>query len=352
MDLSMPVLDGVEATRAVLQAVPGDAGRRADVVLGPRAGAAGARGRRCRLSAEGCRAAMCCAKRSGRPLEVTPRSTRGSPGCCCRAAGVADPLSPREREVLALVAEGMANKQIARALGITERTVKAHLGSAFRQIGVGRPHECRDVAARSPDGSGLLASDPASPGSGRMDARDLCTDCPILPRSRRLPDPPRRVGVDGRNLARVVRLLRLRLLRGLLRRPAVLRSARRDRRDDLGVPARSRSPSWCARSARSLFGYMGDRLGRRTTLLWTIGIMGVATGLIGLLPDLRAGRLARRRAARPAARRAGPLARRRVGRLDPHRDRALRTRQARLLRVDPPARARPSARSSRPRCSS
>ncbi|KQZ84623.1 MFS transporter [Microbacterium sp. Root166] len=33
-----------------------------------------------------------------------------------------------------------------------------------------------------------------------------------------------------------------------------------------------------------LFGYMGDRLGRRATLLWTIGIMGVATGLIGVLP--------------------------------------------------------------------
>ena len=29
---------------------------------------------------------------------------------------------------------------------------------------------------------------------------------------------------------------------------------------------------------------MGDRLGRRTTLLWTVGVMGVATGLIGLLP--------------------------------------------------------------------
>jgi MFS family permease len=33
-----------------------------------------------------------------------------------------------------------------------------------------------------------------------------------------------------------------------------------------------------------VFGYMGDRLGRRATLLWTIGIMGVATGLIGMLP--------------------------------------------------------------------
>lgn len=33
-----------------------------------------------------------------------------------------------------------------------------------------------------------------------------------------------------------------------------------------------------------IFGHMGDRIGRRATLLWTIGIMGVATGLIGLLP--------------------------------------------------------------------
>lgn len=33
-----------------------------------------------------------------------------------------------------------------------------------------------------------------------------------------------------------------------------------------------------------IFGHMGDRLGRRATLLWTVGLMGVATGLIGLLP--------------------------------------------------------------------
>lgn len=33
-----------------------------------------------------------------------------------------------------------------------------------------------------------------------------------------------------------------------------------------------------------IFGYMGDRLGRRATLLWTVAIMGVATGAIGLLP--------------------------------------------------------------------
>jgi DNA-binding NarL/FixJ family response regulator len=45
-------------------------------------------------------------------------------------------LSAREREVLALVAEGLPNKLIARQLEISEKTVKAHLTSVFAQIGV------------------------------------------------------------------------------------------------------------------------------------------------------------------------------------------------------------------------
>jgi DNA-binding NarL/FixJ family response regulator len=47
-----------------------------------------------------------------------------------------DGMSPREVEVLRLVAQGLANKQIGRRLGITERTVKAHLGRVFRALGV------------------------------------------------------------------------------------------------------------------------------------------------------------------------------------------------------------------------
>ena len=38
--------------------------------------------------------------------------------------------------MLRLVVEGLLNKQIASRLGITERTVKAHLTSVFQQIGV------------------------------------------------------------------------------------------------------------------------------------------------------------------------------------------------------------------------
>jgi DNA-binding NarL/FixJ family response regulator len=45
-------------------------------------------------------------------------------------------LSSREVEVLRLAASGLANKQIARRLGISESTVKVHLGSVFRRIGV------------------------------------------------------------------------------------------------------------------------------------------------------------------------------------------------------------------------
>lgn len=48
----------------------------------------------------------------------------------------ADILSEREKEVLQLVADGLANKQIAARLGISERTVKAHLGNIFKEIGV------------------------------------------------------------------------------------------------------------------------------------------------------------------------------------------------------------------------
>jgi DNA-binding NarL/FixJ family response regulator len=44
-------------------------------------------------------------------------------------------LSEREREVLRLVAEGQPTKQVARSLGITERTVKFHVNSIFHKLG-------------------------------------------------------------------------------------------------------------------------------------------------------------------------------------------------------------------------
>ena len=45
-------------------------------------------------------------------------------------------LTVREHEVLALVADGLANREIARSLGISEHTVKFHLASIFGKLGV------------------------------------------------------------------------------------------------------------------------------------------------------------------------------------------------------------------------
>jgi DNA-binding NarL/FixJ family response regulator len=45
-------------------------------------------------------------------------------------------LTPQQFKVLVLVAEGQLNKQIADALGISERTVKAHLSALFEKLGV------------------------------------------------------------------------------------------------------------------------------------------------------------------------------------------------------------------------
>jgi two-component system, NarL family, response regulator LiaR len=47
-----------------------------------------------------------------------------------------DPLTPREREVLALIGRGMPNKIIARELSLSEKTVKAHVSSILAKLGV------------------------------------------------------------------------------------------------------------------------------------------------------------------------------------------------------------------------
>jgi DNA-binding NarL/FixJ family response regulator len=45
-------------------------------------------------------------------------------------------LTPRERDVLALICRGYANKRIARELGVSEKTVKAHVGHLLAKLGV------------------------------------------------------------------------------------------------------------------------------------------------------------------------------------------------------------------------
>jgi DNA-binding NarL/FixJ family response regulator len=138
MDLSMPNMDGVSATRALLEQRPGVAvvvlTSFADQARVAEALAAGAVGYLLKDSdPRDLLAGIRAAAAGHAPLD--PRVARGLLPSMRRDP--AEALSERERQVLRLVAKGMANKQIGRALGISEHTVKVHLGNVFRHIGVG-----------------------------------------------------------------------------------------------------------------------------------------------------------------------------------------------------------------------
>jgi DNA-binding NarL/FixJ family response regulator len=138
MDLEMPVLDGIEATRRIRAAQP----EVAVVVLTSfsdrerilRALDAGAVGYLLKdAEPDELARAIEAAARGESPLD--PKAARALLSAR-RTPAPADALSEREREVLAMVGEGLANKAIARRLGISEKTVKAHLTSVYREIGV------------------------------------------------------------------------------------------------------------------------------------------------------------------------------------------------------------------------
>jgi len=74
------------------------------------------------------------------------------------ATGTSEPLTDREREVLRLVASGLANKAIASELGITERTARTHVSNILGKLGLAsrtqaalyaRDHGLDDEGAKS-----------------------------------------------------------------------------------------------------------------------------------------------------------------------------------------------------------
>jgi NarL family two-component system response regulator YdfI len=63
-------------------------------------------------------------------------------------ADLAEPLTPRESEVLQMLASGLANKEIAARLGISEHTVKFHVASILGKLGAGTRTEAVSLGIR------------------------------------------------------------------------------------------------------------------------------------------------------------------------------------------------------------
>jgi DNA-binding NarL/FixJ family response regulator len=151
MDLRMPRLDGIEATRRLHE-------RRPDVrvialttyaddesVLG--ALRAGARGYLTKdASSDDIRNAILTVAKGEAALDPAVQhhvvaalaADNGRAGNACEGAGseLPDDLTPREAEVLALIAEGLTNAEIAERLFVSPTTVKSHINHLFTKAGL------------------------------------------------------------------------------------------------------------------------------------------------------------------------------------------------------------------------
>jgi DNA-binding NarL/FixJ family response regulator len=147
MDLSMPGAGGVEATRRLRTAMPdvrvlvlttfSDDERVREALT------AGATGYLLKDAApEDVIAAVRSTARDETPVDprvarsLLPGPPTGAPRAPAGVPARGPDLPPRERDVLDRIARGLSNRQIATELGIAERTVKVHVGSLFRRIGV------------------------------------------------------------------------------------------------------------------------------------------------------------------------------------------------------------------------
>jgi DNA-binding NarL/FixJ family response regulator len=151
LDLEMPELDGVSAIPQLVQAREGlavlvfTAYDTEERVLGAIRG--GARGYLLKgASAEEIARAVRLVHSGASYLEPRVAAQVMAQVQAPRRAGTT--LSEREREVLRLVADGLPTKQVARTLGITERTVKFHVNSIFHKLGADNRAQAVALAAQ------------------------------------------------------------------------------------------------------------------------------------------------------------------------------------------------------------
>ena len=138
MDLQMPGVDGIQATTRLRALLPGvqivvltSFSDRERILAALEAGAVGYLLKD--AEPEELLAGIRAAARGESP--IAPKAARALVDAHVGRADEAQ-LSAREREILALVAAGLPNKVIAQRLGIAEKTVKVHLTTVYRAIGV------------------------------------------------------------------------------------------------------------------------------------------------------------------------------------------------------------------------
>jgi len=139
LDLSMPDVDGIEVTQRLATASPDTRivlftsfSDREQIVRALDAGAIGYLLKD--AEPEAIHEALRAAARGEAPL--APKAAAALLASRSERSAGAIELTARERDVLELVIAGDANKQIARKLGISEKTVKGHLTNLFQRIGV------------------------------------------------------------------------------------------------------------------------------------------------------------------------------------------------------------------------
>jgi DNA-binding NarL/FixJ family response regulator len=147
MDLRMPRMDGIEATRRLRESSPGTrvialtTYADDESVLG--ALRAGARGYLTKdSSAEDIREAILAVAAGDAALDPSVQQTvvaalsTGDRVTGSAADALPDGLTPREAEVLALIADGLSNAQIAEHLVVSPATVKSHINHLFAKAGI------------------------------------------------------------------------------------------------------------------------------------------------------------------------------------------------------------------------
>jgi DNA-binding NarL/FixJ family response regulator len=164
MDLQMAPIDGIELTRQIRAKYPGievvaltSFGETERVSAALESGASGYLLKD--TDPHEVAAAIRAAHRGQLQLDpaVTRQALTGAGSA--RQADVLSQLTERELEVLRLVGEGKANKQIALELGISERTVRTHMSNVLRKVRLTSRTQAAVLAVRE----GLVNSDDVRP---------------------------------------------------------------------------------------------------------------------------------------------------------------------------------------------